>query len=184
MRLDFHIAFHFNNWLFSLLYIYIYIVLPHVTHKDSAFFDRLSIDPKSVQNEHRERAKRVVYSVVYGVGKYTFVVTYFCHVNIAFISFLFEFKILFFNNSRVKNKESLMSSCISHAWFVFCFYLLFSQGKERLAETLGVSPEEAKAFTNSFLGKLMRMVKRHLVKRSFKYGTCFFLLFLLSSSYL
>jgi hypothetical protein len=27
------------------------------------------VDPESVQNEDRERAKRVVYSVVYGVGK-------------------------------------------------------------------------------------------------------------------
>ena len=30
---------------------------------------RLSVDPNSVQSEDRERAKRVVYSVVYGVGK-------------------------------------------------------------------------------------------------------------------
>lgn len=36
------------------------------------YFYRLSTDPASVQNEQRERAKRVVYSVVYGVGELHF----------------------------------------------------------------------------------------------------------------
>ena len=36
---------------------------------DSMVLCRLSVDPNSVQSEDRERAKRVVYSVVYGVGK-------------------------------------------------------------------------------------------------------------------
>ena len=44
------------------------IIVKYLT-SDCMVLCRLSVDPNSVQSEDRERAKRVVYSVVYGVGR-------------------------------------------------------------------------------------------------------------------
>lgn len=78
---------------------------------------RLSVNPDSVKSVDRERAKRVVYSVVYGVGMLIL-------------------------------KDLKLSSIINN------FKPFSFQGKERLADTLNVSAEEAKSFTTSFLGTI------------------------------